>query len=717
MSKSVFALGAPFSISQAADAVKTRFDAQGWGTGLVGIQGGYRVTSSMAADSLSAPIVLKADNSVVVPVSWTNLTACEWVDNFQGKNLVYPNTDPQTRWRLLAYLPGVRRMRIKFTPIRRVDALTTGLFSDIEIWYVEQRFDNSPADMTYNEQVSDLMGALSGSYTVGTSYTTRWSHQDTGTLAGEVQLTPTILLRTNNVIIKLEIEYDATENVFGAQDSTQIGATYEFRFANYSSLAFGVCTPLPIKFPWKPRILLAPPESHPYMTNTANVVSAQMHTGWGSLFNAFRDDNLSEVGIWQSNVLAFAAMKAFGFGTTLNILLASNADKKGFMLEMAQSGKTVGRVVTDRLDKASALPATPVVVPERQLPIQSHVPFAISNTSLIFSESHNLHLFRVKGTGRKLKSLTISGIYNTNTRADTIKIYAVSVSNVGSANGLTLTYNGLHTSINTVGDGTSTGNLGSIKATGLDLAFPDGYYALVIPNSIQLVRQYTIFPRHTNVAGEVRYLGGIEKENAYDSSTWVAGTTVLNKNGGNFSSISTVLNNHQDTLSLFMTFENLPTPSQQLGQYAEGTVLLGYHPLEGRFTDRFQNLADNSAGYSRAMPGLVVPFGIDPALNTIEPASPWFMSPLPNWYTGTRTGDTSNGQNYDQPKLEFDAYTEPWDVWCERYYRAAFKTNTLKIRTGTATAEGNAIVNPDTSEDIVVQLCNYGNRSITFRST
>lgn len=701
MSEYTTVLTQPFSLEQAADTIKTAFDAQGFGTGLVGISGGYRVTNAMQTDSIAVPVQLKPDNTVTKPVSWTNLSACEWVDNLNGKNILHPVSFHSTRQMLVFWIQGVSRVRLKITPRKRLDGATTGNWSDLQINYLEQLFSNNSASIgNQGGNTTHVDKSIAGTYTVGVQATTAWSH-----ITGQVQMHPMFLLRAFNAFFSIDaIEYEASQNVFAVQDPSLNNALIEFRCGSYSGGAYSIASILPVKNAWTPRVLLTAPESI-YRGDEANCNTYFAPNFYHThLWNSYRTDNYSLIGVRSSYYNSYAVLKNYSFGSNLNLSLSANPNKESFLLEMSQVSKTSCRLMVDKIDKVNFVPATSTQIPERTVVLKQTITPVYSSWN-DQAHANELHLFDVRGATKVLSSFSWDNPTPTGQNvAGTVKIYKVIIAD--TANGKTVTYNGLHATIPMLFIGAS------YQSGALSLSLPVGTYAVAMSTpSACIATAYGSTPigKQTRDGG---WLGSIYTRDPFIHTAWTAGTTQLNITPNLVAGYTGVAANFMWTQNFDCTlvFNSSETPSQTVSAFGEGIVALSGDP-RAVDTANYNLVADNLSQENMTTGGFHIPCGVDLALSTVYGISNRYLSPLPNWFTSTRERLTAK-----QPILSFSNYTGIWDAWGDAFYLASLPLKNTKIRTGISVLEGNAYTNPDTTKDVVYRRCTLGNRSICFRS-
>lgn len=718
MGKYSTALNAPFTIAQMADVYKTAFDTLGWGTGKVSIQGGYRFTAQQAADTAISPIQVKPDNTVVAPGSIPNLSTVIWVDNYCGKNLVYPLIDTYHRWPLLFYLPGMQAFRLKFTPVYRPQGGTTGNFSDLAFHVAESPFTANPTNISNQGRLASLSdGAWGSTYTVGTQYTTKWSHGAGGAFSNNAQAATLALIYCQNVVLRIDaIEYLVDENVFGVQSPNLDGGVFEFRFQDGSGAAYGIMRPYPVKNAYQPRVLLSPPL---FTADTGLGSPTPWYfvrlTNW--LFNLYREDNLQDTGLANGTLPTFAVSKNYSYGSTLNIFLASNTNFRGFFLRSTQPGKPDIHLSSDKAD-LSVLPASSLTIPERRERAQLLSSLS-RDTSSSRAPLRTGFLLKVEGQNRTLVGLGVDNLWAPSSTAYAFKLYNVSLAS-GS-----LLYQSKVADLTLTGDGNS--GYGTASVSGLSLSLAPGYYLLVPPGNLPARANYASPECLNPITSAVRFLGPVACRDLASDSGWVAGSTALNLGSDN----SLIANNAaiHGHLGLWLDFENMDTPSSSLSSFAEGTMFIAPSPLQGNTYGLNWNTDYDLLATANGAPsaqgnwcyGAYPPFGISRALSSVEPGYLWQLSPLPGWFSGQRS---SSGQDaLLNPTVEFVSdLASPFKAYLDRPYRFSLPSQSLVIRSGATIAPGNSYVNGDGSEDIVFSTHVYQGvdayrRSVCFRVT
>ncbi|WP_027894465.1 hypothetical protein [Calidithermus chliarophilus] len=732
------ALNPTFTLEQVADLYKTAFDARGWGTGLVSIQGGYRFTAQMEADTAANPVRLTPDGAIRAPNSisafkgsnWADngdgtFTAqgmVEWVDNFHGKNLCHPLLDHNRRWRLLFWVPGLKRFRLRFTVVKRPDNGASGPFSDLKLDVREAVYTGNTANVSNNNRSASLKDAGWGAnYAVGQQYTTLWSHGAGGAIAGVAEAWTYCSIGAVNAHVRIDaIEYEVTPNRFGVQSPSQDSGLCEFAFAQASGAAHGAMFPLPVKNPYKPRVLLCPPEVHDDANAASDAGSTQARRHFYALWNAFRDEQLSAASA-NAGVLALAAVcavvKNYSFGSTLNVYLASNSDFKGFFLRSSQSGRSDYQIVTSQAERTSYLPASAVTVPESVVRFSRVVQDALYDNSGAHAVPRTGYLFQVRGSAPRTLDRVRFGELWFPSGTYVAKLYAVAVQD--SASGKKLTYQ------STVAAISLTTASGVAEAGGLNLALAPGYYLLTLPPNLP-TRAARGPHSYLTPGREVRHLGQVVCRDPATDGTWTPGATQLNVTaddltpwGGNLLC--------QDNAALSLDFLGCDTPSQAAGAYAEGFALLTGSALDGGYrAEDFEPLPTAPAGNDytgRVGLGVVFPFGLELTVNQLEtPYTRWQLSPLPGYFGSFRR---YWGDAWPQPgalEFEFGPGSGPapqtFDAYADRPYRQSSpRLLNIRLRTGTALAAGQKYANGDGSFDAVVATHNYGNhRSTAFHS-
>lgn len=706
------ALNPPFTIGQVSDLIKTAFDALGWGTGKVNIQGGYRFTAQQAADAAAAPIQVKPDGTVIAPASIPNLTGCSWVDNFSGKNLVYPSKNTYYRWPLLFWLPGLKAFRIRFTPLYRPAGGSSGNFSDINFRVVEATYNNNPTNVSNQGRAASLNNSAWGStYTVGQQYVTNWSHGSGGAFSDSAQIATAALIYCQNVVLRIDaLEYLIDDNAFGVQSPNLDGPVHEFRFLDGSGSAYACMRPIPVKNGYQPRVLLMPPlllNDHS-LSSPQNLRLVRLSS---FLFNYYRDDALSDTGLCNDTLPTFAVLKNYSYGSTLNLFAANNPDYRGFFLRISQSGKSTFALASDRVNK-SLFPTNTLTIPERQEQVR---PFA--DPGLINYETALERvgwLIRVEGQARTLSNVRIDGLYYPGTATYTLALYAVSKS------GSSLTYNSKVADLPLVGDNNAYGS----ASGSFNLSLAPGYYLLVPPALPQFLHDRLPVSQHPLSSG-VRLLGPVICRDLSNSSGWTPGSTVLNLDASRLSLVGNNAALHGSTW-LSLNFLNMDTPTASTGVFAEGTAFVSFSPASGGGANNLDYdvlVLDNGSGSPEAriygLYGAALPFGLSRALSSVEPGAIWQISPLPGWMAGQQ----SNYLSQANPVVEFASdVTSPFAAWIDRPYRSPLPLFTLRVRSEASVPSGGSYVNPDNSEDVVFSRhfgdsrTNY-QRSLCFRLT
>lgn len=707
MPKYSAAINSPFTIDQLAEAYKTAFDALGWGTGKVNIQGGYRFTAQQAADAAASPVVVRPDGTVSAPASIPNLTACTWVDNFCGKNLVYPTQDTYLRWPLLFWMPGLKAFRLRFTPLYRPGGGSTGNFSDIAFHVVEATFNNNPTNVSNQGRAASLNDSWGTTYTVGQQYVTRWSHGSGGAFADSAQIATAALVYCQNVVLRIDaIECLLDEKAFGVQSPLLDGPVHEFRFLDGGGAAYACMRPIPAKDAYRPRVALLPPL---LMNDTGFGSMGQwVLTRYANLlFNAYRDDNLQEAGLCGATVPTFAVLKNYTYGSTVNLFAASNPDFKGFFLRTTQSGKTTFQLACDRAAK-SFLPA-PTTLTERRERARSYADDdAVSTTR---APQRVGWLFRVEGQRRTLSGVGVENLYGAGTNTYAFRLYRVTPQGGG------LVYEAK------VADLTLTGNnlagTSAAYSAGLSLGLDPGYYLLVPPSNLPVRAHRKVPDAQHPVVGAARLLGPVACRDLSSDAGWTPGQTVLSL-GADLSLVGNNAPLHGD-LMLWLDFDTTETPAPTYSAFAEGVVYVCYSPGPSGGANNLDYDAlnlDNSNGGAQGSwcYGAYPAFGLGRALACVEPGAVWQISPLPGWFASARgTGGSNN------PQVEFAPdVSSPFPGWLDRPWRTSFPLGTLRLRNEASVAAGGSYVNADGSEDLVFSRHIYNananqQRSLCFR--
>jgi len=686
-------LASPFTIGQLADQYKTAFDTLGWGTGKVSIQGGYRFTSQQADDSADTPISITPDGAVAAPDSITSITGADWVDNYAGKVYVYPVTDGHHRWPLLFYLPGLRAFRITFTPVHRADGADSGPFSDLDIHAMDSVYSNNASDITTSARAASLKDSNWGSdYTIGQSYTTLWSHD---ALGGDAEVAQHALIYAKNVVLRIDkIEYIVTPDAFGVQGPNLDGPLFEFRFLDGSGYAYGVMQPLPVKDAYRPRVILLPPHyqresgfSHLDDWKPTHLINL--------LFNAFREDDLQQVGIFNSGLPVYAVVKHYSYGADLNVFLASNDDHRGFALRSVQSGSSSIHVVADRVDKSSIYPANPTTVPERREHLRWLYTDYDNYSTATRAPARTGWLIKVEGQTRILQRGGVDLVFAPYSNTYTFALYRVSRNTDGE-----LIYEEKVADIAMTGNGTS--GVGKISFDALGLSLDTGYYLLVPPSNLRPVGTRGIPSSRSPVGTGARMLGPVVCRDLSDDSGWTAGSTVLNVTGNDFSIAPSNASIH-GSLSLWLEFDVGDTPSNRVTSYAEDLALVTHSPGDSTpKPHQYELLPLENTEYTSNgnwAYGAFMPFILDRALAGVEPGYVWQLSPLPGWFSGARGYYTTARS---APTLEFEPdVTERFPAWMDRPYRDSLPLERLVMRPTRDVAAGNSHSNADGSEDFV----------------
>lgn len=718
MPKYSFVRNPTFTIDNLADDYKNAFDTLGWGTGLISIQGGYRFTASQATDTQTTPIKLKPDGTVTVPTSITNITAVNWVDNYNGKNLVLPSNDPKT-WMLAAYMPGVKQIRINYTVLRRLDNGSTGNFSDINFYFAEQRINttNSSADTSFINGLTISDPSWGTTYTVGNSYTTLWTN--------EITMFPVVSIRSLSAVLRIDsIDYQVTPNRFGVQSKNLDNPLFEFRFNTYTGNAYASVTCLPIKNAYTPIVMLIPPE---YVQNvwSGAIRPTTLHVG---LYNLFREGtDYTTLGVLTSEPTVTAVLKNYSLGASINLFVASNNTYDGFYLKSSQSGSYDCRVQFDKITKQYSYPATPVQITNRSVWLTNTSNYLNAKTYSSSIDIPNYFLIKVTSTNKVLTNITTFTLYSPQTVTGG-NIYSVTVDSSGFAKKIIYQSKVLS---NLVWTAQSPYGSSMYITASPNITLTPGYYVISLPNIVPLGGNYWTYGANSGQglnqnSSQVIFMGGFAGASGVDTG-WVANTTQINYEAGNINNLTTTNNtgNYRFDIYLNLNFDNNPTPSQGITTYGEGTVLITRSPddVSNSMIDRFRTWYESGQSdiTTNTFAGVLPLTGIDLAVNTI-PLSTNSQNQSSIWYSSSLPGNTISNQSSgggNPAGLEFSTLTAPWDAWLEYKFRTPLTLINTKIVHTTSIAPGNSIVNTDSSEDIVLVTHTSANptnpRSTCFR--
>lgn len=703
------AVNPTFSLNQLADTYKIAFDTNGFGTGKINIQGGYQFTASQVTDAETSPIEIFPDGTVNKPASIINMTEAVWVDNFMSKNFVYPVSSGSTRWILAFYLPGASRFRIKFTPFHRPGGGTTGNFSEISFYVQENQVTTNPSNINGSARGAQLQ-IPTGTYTVGTQYTTGWSHGTVGALSGAMEAGTIVLISCQNVVVRIDsIEYVPSYTVFGVQSPNLDSPLWEFKFLQ-SSTAHGYIRAIPQQNAWTPRILLLPGINRGYHNVDGSITEYNSALFADTLlYGMYRDDNImsptSTVGIFSYHASTIPVTKNFSFGTTVNIYLANNTDYNAWFLRSTQSS-SVSHVYWDRILKSETFPTTSQVIQNRRANLQVFGSGATASNTGVPSPL----LFQVLDTNKVLRSITLNNLDWPGSA--NLQLYRVSVTS--GTFGKRIVYEEKIATIPMTGSG---GQIGSANSGNIEITLVPGYYLLTIPYNTSIRRGlYAGSQAHNR---KVKILGPVDLRSGLGSdTTWVSGSTILSVGADATSSITNNDSIHFNP-DIALSFLNTETPSTERSSYAEGWVLFGTNPIDGNNSTTYYSVPSFATGdnnWTNTLNyGMWAMFGVDLAvnsipINSIDDSAGWWVSPLPGYLASARSEHPSANPLEIPQSIEFvtTSTNNNYSAWLDKRFRHSLKLrNTVVIR-GTSVAPGLSYVNADNSKYIVISTASYG---------